>query len=106
MRVSWFDESPRGANAEALLDPEYFQWRQEQGEPSRFNSPRSMGRASRTMSAASVSAEQHRQSFVNRDRDTLTQLHRTPDMDELVRTPPERRAISSPGTDEFATRHP
>ncbi|KAI4623281.1 hypothetical protein J4E83_004674 [Alternaria metachromatica] len=61
MRVSWFDEMPRGANAEALLDPEYLQWRQEQVEPSRFNSPRAVG-----------------------------QLPCTPDMDELVRPPQNR----------------
>ena len=61
MRVSWFDETPRGANAEALLDPEYLEWRQEQAEPSRFNNPRAVG-----------------------------QLPRTPDMDELVRPPQNR----------------
>lgn len=90
MRVSWFEESPRGANAEALLDPEYLQWRQEQDGPSRFNSPRAMGGASPTVSTAPVSAEQNRQSFVNRDRDTLTQLPRAPGMDELVRPPQNR----------------
>ena len=90
MRVSWFDEMPRGANAEALLDPEYLQWRQEQGEPSRFNSPIAVGGASRTMSAEPVAAQQQSRPVVNGGSSTFTQLPRTPDMDELVRPPQNR----------------
>jgi hypothetical protein len=87
MRVSWYDGSPRGANAEALLDPEYLRWRQEQGRPSSLNSPIAMvaGGASSTMSDEAPSPSQHRRRFVNRGRGGSTQLSRAPDMDELVR---------------------
>jgi hypothetical protein len=87
MRISWYDGSPRGANAEALLDPEYLRWRQAQGRPSSLNSPIAMaaGGASQTMSDEAPSPSQHRRRFVNRGRGGSTQLSRAPDMDELVR---------------------
>lgn len=80
MRVSWSHGSPRGANAEALLDPDYLLWRQGQGRPSTSNSPIAMavGGAGRTLS-------QHLRRSAHWGRGASVQTPDAVDMNEVGR---------------------